>query len=105
MSYTPNTWVTGDTITATKLNHMEEGIADGGVLIVRDNNGTLDKTWKEITDAPFSVLANVSGQISIYVGGFSAEGTYGVGYWNFDVQMAPEMYITNSQDGYPTYGQ
>lgn len=30
MSYTPTTWVTGDTITATKLNNMEQGIANAG---------------------------------------------------------------------------
>ena len=30
MSYTPTTWVNGDTITAAKLNKMEQGIADGG---------------------------------------------------------------------------
>lgn len=56
MSYTPNTWQTGDTITAAKLNKMEQGIANaggggGGVLAIADNNGTLNKTWQEITDA------------------------------------------------------
>lgn len=30
MSYTPNTWATGDTITAAKLNNIENGIANGG---------------------------------------------------------------------------
>ena len=30
MSYTPTTWTTGDTITATKLNKMEQGIAGAG---------------------------------------------------------------------------
>lgn len=30
MSYTPTTWTTGDTITATKLNKIEQGIADAG---------------------------------------------------------------------------
>lgn len=30
MAYTKQTWATGDTVTATKLNHMEDGIADGG---------------------------------------------------------------------------
>lgn len=30
MSYEKQTWATGDTITAEKLNHMEDGIADGG---------------------------------------------------------------------------
>ena len=34
MSYTPTTWTTGDTITATKLNKIEQGIANaGGALI------------------------------------------------------------------------
>lgn len=30
MAYTPTNWTTGDTITATKLNKIEQGIADGG---------------------------------------------------------------------------
>ena len=28
MSYEPNTWSNGDTITATKLNNMEAGVQD-----------------------------------------------------------------------------
>lgn len=32
MSYEKQTWVTGDVITAEKLNHMEEGISSGGGL-------------------------------------------------------------------------
>lgn len=44
MSYTPNTWATGDTITAAKLNNIENGIANGGWdAIIRlthaDNSG------------------------------------------------------------------
>lgn len=38
MSYTPKTWHTGDTVTATDLNNIENGIADaggGGVASVR----------------------------------------------------------------------
>lgn len=30
MSYEKQTWVTGETVTADKLNHMEDGIADAG---------------------------------------------------------------------------
>ena len=30
MSYTKQTWATGDTVTATKLNHIEDGIAGAG---------------------------------------------------------------------------
>ena len=31
MSYEKQTWVTGEIVTADKLNHMEDGIASGGV--------------------------------------------------------------------------
>lgn len=30
MAYEKNTWTNGDTITAEKLNHMEDGISEGG---------------------------------------------------------------------------
>lgn len=57
MSYTPNTWVTGDTITATKLNNMEQGIANaGGGAIVEltfdldSHKYTCDKTAIEIAE-------------------------------------------------------
>lgn len=45
MSYLPTTWVTGDTITAEKLNKIEQGIAGaGGCLVV---NATFNKTKTE----------------------------------------------------------
>lgn len=100
MAYTPTEWQTGDIITATKLNNMEQGIANAGVLQVRDNNGTLDKTWKEITDSTFSVLVKDSGQMALYMGGFSEDETYIVGYWSSGMST-PATYSTDSQDGYP----
>ena len=56
MSYTPTVWASGDIVTSTKLNKLENGVASAGgggsVLIVNvDGNGTLDKTWQEIHDA------------------------------------------------------
>lgn len=58
MSYTKQTWATGDIITADKMNHMEDGIADSGgggafLINISDDGGryTLSKTWKEIKDA------------------------------------------------------
>lgn len=52
MSYEKNTWQKGDVITANKLNHMEDGIAGGGGVIVHsDSDDVFDKTWKEIHDA------------------------------------------------------
>ena len=52
MAYTPTTWVTGDTVTATKLNKLEQGVANAGsaAIITEANNGTLDKTFAEIYD-------------------------------------------------------
>ena len=59
MSYTPTTWTTGDTITASAMNKIENGIAStgSGVLICNSSYsqdvGTyvLDKTVQEIYDA------------------------------------------------------
>ncbi len=49
MSYTPTTWVTGDTITATKLNKLENGVANAGgggydavIKLVHDNSSSVD---------------------------------------------------------------
>ena len=51
MAYTKQTWATGDTITAAKLNHMEDGIEDGGssydaviLLTHAENSGNDDTT-------------------------------------------------------------
>lgn len=56
MAYSPTTWATGDTVTATKMNKIEQGIANAGsALIVSSSyvNGaeTMNKTVQEIYDA------------------------------------------------------
>lgn len=54
MAYTPTVWVTGDTITATKLNKAENGIAAAS-FVVRGSyeNGTLtmDQDTEDIISA------------------------------------------------------
>lgn len=79
MSYTPTTWTTGDTITATALNKMEQGIASaGGVLIcnssfdVDGEDYILDKTVQEIYDA---LLAGTPAYIKFQYGTLGASGT------------------------------
>lgn len=55
MAYTKQTWSTGETITADKLNHIEDGIANSegsSVLFLNESNeGVLDKTFREIYTA------------------------------------------------------
>lgn len=57
MAYEKQTWVTGETITAQKLNHMEDGIASGGgsfpitLIPTGADTGTIDKTYSEILTA------------------------------------------------------
>ena len=43
MAYTPNTWATGDTITATKLNNIEQGIVD----LVNSSPHYVDTTYND----------------------------------------------------------
>lgn len=50
MSYEPYTWKGGDTVTANKLNHIEQGIAQGGsggILYIP--NTTIDEQTGIIT--------------------------------------------------------
>ena len=49
MSYEKQTWQTGDVITQEKLNHMEDGIADGEVVIIDAKAVRNDDTW-EVTE-------------------------------------------------------
>ena len=73
MSYTPTEWKTGDVITSSGLNKMEEGIAaassgGGGALVTVavysevDQTLTLDKTAREIIAAlPLAFVTEDSG--------------------------------------------
>lgn len=59
MPYEKQTWATGDIVTSSKLNHMEDGIAGagGGLVVGMDlSSMAMDKTWQQIYDAPFAVL-------------------------------------------------
>lgn len=54
MSYTPTNWKSGDVVTSTKLNKLEQGVANvgGGLVVGIDmQNMRLDKTAGEIIAA------------------------------------------------------
>lgn len=81
MAYTPTTWTTGDTITASAMNKIENGIAGAGsALIVTTSivNGetTLDKTVQEIYDA----ISNGTPAYLVYIYGSVIDGYEGEQY-------------------------
>lgn len=130
MSYEPTNWKTGDVVTSSKLNKLENGVANaggGGNLILhetvtKDGNftiSTLDKTWKEIsdvfmaggevyimdsvthTDTDTSAEVFYSRRAAFNIYTVEGEG-YGV---NFEPKSneAPKSYFTDSENGYPSH--
>lgn len=110
MSYEKTNWQTGDTITAEKLNHAEQGIYDnsisGGVLVIHEVDNALDKTWEEILNADFAVISSyregteqgfpfVEKSYSEVVHLYSHTDEYTVELSNDTV------YVTDSPNGYP----
>ena len=94
MSYTPTTWSTGDTITASAMNKIENGIANAsGALICNSsyssqaNTYVLDKTVQEIYDA---LLSGTPAYIKYQYGAIN--DYYG------DLYLAPIVKIYNYQD-------
>ena len=108
MSYEKNEWQTGDTITATKLNHMEDGIADGGALIVHldETEGALDKTWQQIHDAVGSRVVFVSitdddDDVSLELVQEVVIGRDNKYYVMTSKGVSGTEYVADSADGYP----
>lgn len=107
MSYEKNEWQTGDTITAEKLNNIEDGITSGGVLIVTgeesDETMTLSKTWNEINEAsfPIIVISTPFGTQFMYVSDVSIyQDNYNVTC--FDVDGDKYTFTAETADGYPS---
>ena len=48
MAYEKTNWSSGDVITAEKLNNIESGVEDAGVLVVNDSDGF---TFRQLSDA------------------------------------------------------
>jgi len=113
MSYTRNTWKSGDTVTSAKLNNMEDGIASSGAFIVHatvsEDIITLDKTWREIYDAAQEkyvgiILHPIEGVISIVpvLGVETHESSFYVFALNAGVEFIMLSFEAASEDGYPT---
>ncbi len=110
MSYTPTNWKAGDTVTSAKLNKMEQGIANGGeIQVVHYNHGTLDKTWQEIYDGGFGVIAFEQSDDLSYdpIIGIhkSSDNLFIVKTaWIYDAGFETITYSAQSPDDYPSEG-
>lgn len=114
MAYEKQTWQCGDTVTADKLNHIEDGIAEccGGSALevtatIQTSDITLDKTWQEINDA-FPNVAITLKQGEAVGGKVIPLAVAGGGEYFFvrilDLDSSTGGTIslgTNSADGYP----
>lgn len=110
MSYTPTNWKSGDVVTSTKLNKLEQGVANAGgggsALVVTLNvaEGTLDKTWEEIYEAfgtTGAVIATPQGApapaglAAISEIGFAPKSS------TYHLTSNGDEYVTATADGYP----
>ena len=89
---------TGKTIALIKALSGGGG-SGGGVLVVHDVEGTLDKTWQEIHDAMLvgSVVVNHDEGVIVLTYCFTEKGVYTVGTQTW----GQIQYETDSASGYP----
>lgn len=89
-----------------RLHKTGGGGGGGGVLVVNDNDGTLDKTWKEISDA-FDAGAlvhayrNMDGLLSKEIITMLVTNNTNM----FGVAISGHLYTTNTENGYPVSGK
>lgn len=120
MAYEPTVWKSGDVVTSAKLNKIEQGIANAILKVnitIDEQTGvaTLDKTWQEILDANYAVIAspNESNEgfgfimvTSIYtmpkVGGGTDYAVLGITFSTEGSVIPLPPLTTDSADGYPS---
>lgn len=105
MSYEPTVWKDGDLVTSAKLNKLEQGVANGGgVLVVHvDKNYRLDKTWQEIYDAELAVISLMEdGHKGVFLINtiYIENDTYCV---QLPILDGTSTFSTSSPDDYPSF--
>ena len=110
---TPTPITREETFLQAIIDNGSGGGTGGGVLVVNDNNGTLDKTWQEITNAGFAIILDDSLQFAgtqiLALARFKAdeeESEYVVAFISlFNTSAALVSYIAESAEGYPTLSE
>ncbi len=97
MAYEPHTWTDGETITAAKINNIEEGIAeaaqgggwDAEIRIYHDSNSSSDPVLtiisgsydalkeKVVNKQPPVIMAYIWDELSLYMGATTMTSLYG----------------------------
>lgn len=94
------TGITNDGTKAAYQTAVYTLTTSGGVLVVTDTNGTLDKTWQEIHDVDFAVVVT-----TVPAGkhvGICTSVTKNRDQTEFKVGTTENEYTASSADGYPT---
>lgn len=109
MAYTPTNWVTGDTVTATKMNKLEQGVANAGggdiFFDIATEDGTLDKTWTEILTALSAnkIVRVVGSGENFAFNEYVATVAYDEEFYFVYVLGNQGWYQTSSANGYPQF--
>ena len=110
MSYTAHTWTTGETITAERMNQLEQGVAATATIKIVPATWTqsedtqiitLTKTWQEVytmMEDSIVVITYETSTNEIYHGFVTA--IYAVGS-NYFVDTSFYIYTASSANGYP----
>lgn len=96
---------TGEVIALIKAFGSGGGSSGGGVLVVNDVDGTLDKTWQEIADSDLCIL-NYYGAKMIQYGGSEpiGQGKFKVFFWDF-YESSQVVYEADTPTDYPVYAE
>lgn len=113
MTYIKNNWKIGDTITANKLNNIENGIYNfnNNLFFYLDiNNNTLNKTWNEINNAISNnkiscVNFGNNNYQPVSIAAFSEDGTYWIWINGGLTPLNGNFYKISNPDGYPIYNE
>ena len=108
MSYTKTTWAKGDVITATKLNNMENGIANATPFIIEyvieGSTITLQSTWQEIWDkvSNGSIPYILTVDNETHYLDICTNMTMEIEQEEYYVDIGGQSYTTDNANGYPS---
>ena len=104
--YTKQDWVTGEVITETKLDHMEQGIEDASYIPQVTGSGTSVTlqpnqfyVFGEVAELDVSFASGPSGQVNEYHFSFISGATAAVLSLPVDVKM-PDYFAISANCGY-----